>query len=161
MKSLYTTGIWGVDVCNIGKRSEDGLLCEENKLQEMTPPVPDSEIPCESEPNHSEFSWRALVIVARASSKNILMALYTAGLLCTRPFCIPYLFNIQKMINGQYDMGEYTMGALCLGQDVLCLSLFIISLCITIEANEDDEDDGSGSSGDSGGDDDDDDSGGS
>jgi len=64
MKSLYSTGNWGVEVCNIGKRSEDGLLCEENKLQEMTPPVPDSEIPCESDSNHCEFSWRVLVIVA-------------------------------------------------------------------------------------------------
>jgi len=51
-------------VCNIGKRSDDGLLSEENKLQEMTPPVPDSEIPCESDSNHCEFSWRVLVIVA-------------------------------------------------------------------------------------------------
>ncbi|XP_050744764.1 uncharacterized protein LOC108025199 [Drosophila biarmipes] len=197
MKSLYTTGHWEVELFHNGQRSE------ENKLQEMTPPVPENEIPCESQSNHCEFSWRVLVIVAisliltlasaywglfyegltytsstnnipimgalicmyainfmmcfnsrilrRSSSNNILMALYAAGLLCTRPFCIPSLFNIQKAIDGQYDMGEYTMGALCLGQDALVLSLFIISMCIHIEGGgSGDEDDSS--SGDSGGD---------
>ncbi|XP_070073269.1 uncharacterized protein [Drosophila takahashii] len=179
MKIHHTTENWGFKEYKVGKQSGNGLLYDENKDEEMTPPPPHSEIPSEGQSNHCEFSWRYLIIVAisliltltstlwglfyedlsytstknyrplvgalifmyainlmicfdtrifrRSSSKNILMALYTAGLLCTRPFCIPPLLNIQKMIDGQYEM----------------------------EANDEDDgdgdDSGSGSSGGSGG----------
>ncbi|KAI8043915.1 uncharacterized protein LOC128251881 [Drosophila gunungcola] len=88
-------------------------------------------------------------VFRRSSSKNILLALFAAAHLCTHQFCISLLLNFQKVIDGQYEKGDYAMAALCLGQDAMSLSLFVISLCAG-EVNDNDDDDCS-SSDDSGG----------
>ncbi|XP_017072090.1 uncharacterized protein LOC108108530 [Drosophila eugracilis] len=65
----------------------------------------------------------------------------------TLPCCASLILNFRRMIDGQFEIKEYTMAAMGLVPDIICLSLFIVFMC----GEHGDDTNGSSSSGSSGG----------
>ncbi|XP_037718601.1 uncharacterized protein LOC119552821 [Drosophila subpulchrella] len=71
-----------------------------------------------------------LLVFWKSASKTVLLALYAAAQMMTLPYCASLILNIQGMIDGHLEKKEYIMAAIGLVPDIICLSIFIVSMCL-------------------------------
>ncbi|XP_043950651.1 uncharacterized protein LOC122818970 [Drosophila biarmipes] len=71
-----------------------------------------------------------LLILWKSASHFVSLALYATAQMMTLPYCASLILNIRRMIDGHLERKEYVMAALGLVPDLICLGIFIVSICL-------------------------------
>nr|XP_036672460.1 uncharacterized protein LOC108020449 isoform X1 [Drosophila suzukii] len=71
-----------------------------------------------------------LLVFWKSASKPVLLALYAAAQMMTLPYCASLILNIPRMIDGHIEKKECIMAAIGLVPDIICLSIFLVSMCL-------------------------------
>ncbi|XP_036672460.3 uncharacterized protein [Drosophila suzukii] len=71
-----------------------------------------------------------LLVFWKSASKTVLLALYAAAQMMTLPYCASLVLNIRRMIDGHIEKKECVMAAIGIVPDIICLSIFIVSMCL-------------------------------